>query len=342
MSAMERSVKKHLSYVDERSSGWLLRPFLRYAHEIGERIHADLGLAYAHWTANGSGTVEPRGVLRMGLSEQSTLSVAAGIRSQLPPVQNFVVQQVWQSGSTVLRTDNSGLGLMRSTDLELGFAHQFRPHLRTGITAFVQQQNNIPVGPHTTGYSISGLSMVNVWDDITALSLDPSGEARMVGGELSFEHTFFSDLFYQVNVTLMDATYEDRLGKEYDSRWNTQYIGNVVFGHEFAKQNEKVKRTWGVSGRVNMTGGQRYTSTGSLEDPDPVPYGTAYPGTYRVDLRIYLRREREGRTGLWALDLLNATNAQNVAYRYFDFRQGKEVTKYQLGLIPNLSYRIEF
>ena len=35
-------------------------------------------------------------------------------------------------------------------------------------------------------------------------------------------------------------------------------------------------------------------------------------------------------------------NAQNEAYRYFDQRKGAIVTRYQLGLIPNLSYRVEF
>ncbi|HRO39737.1 MAG TPA: hypothetical protein PLY76_01390, partial [Flavobacteriales bacterium] len=62
----------------------------------------------------------------------------------------------------------------------------------------------------------------------------------------------------------------------------------------------------------------------------------------RLDLRIYLKRDRKGRTGLWALDLQNATNARNEAFRYYDHRQGGVVTKYQLGIIPNLSYRIEF
>jgi len=48
------------------------------------------------------------------------------------------------------------------------------------------------------------------------------------------------------------------------------------------------------------------------------------------------------RTGLWALDLQNVTNTRNEAFRYFDARQGKVVTQLQLGLIPNISYRIEF
>jgi hypothetical protein len=52
--------------------------------------------------------------------------------------------------------------------------------------------------------------------------------------------------------------------------------------------------------------------------------------------------DRNGRTGQWALDLQNVSNARNEAYRSFDARQGAVVTKYQLGLIPNISYRIEF
>ena len=45
---------------------------------------------------------------------------------------------------------------------------------------------------------------------------------------------------------------------------------------------------------------------------------------------------------MWSLDIQNATNAQNGFYDYFDTRKGEVVTEYQLGIIPNLSYRIEF
>ena len=66
------------------------------------------------------------------------------------------------------------------------------------------------------------------------------------------------------------------------------------------------------------------------------------PDYYRIDLRVYLKKDRDGRTGMWSVDLQNVTNAQNVQYRYYDLRKGEVVTKYQLGIIPNLSYRIEF
>ena len=72
------------------------------------------------------------------------------------------------------------------------------------------------------------------------------------------------------------------------------------------------------------------------------PYSDRYDNFFRIDLRIYLKREHQRRTGMWAMDLQNVTNAKNEAYRYFDARKNELVTKYQLGLIPNLSYRIEF
>ena len=119
-------------------------------------------------------------------------------------------------------------------------------------------------------------------------------------------------------------------------------MGNVMLGREFAKQKEHVKRTWGVSARANVTGGQRYTPSATTTGEVPEPYSAQLDTYYRIDLRVYLKREHARRTGLWALDIQNATNAQNKAYLYFDWRQDAIVTKYQLGLIPNLSYRIEF
>lgn len=81
---------------------------------------------------------------------------------------------------------------------------------------------------------------------------------------------------------------------------------------------------------------------GFLVLPTGEPYSAQLHDVYRIDLRVYLKRDRNGRTGQWSLDLQNATNARNEAFRYFDYRKGETVTRYQLGLIPNLSYRIEF
>ena len=42
------------------------------------------------------------------------------------------------------------------------------------------------------------------------------------------------------------------------------------------------------------------------------------------------------------MDFQNVSIRKNVAYRYYDAYTGKVETKEQLGLVPNLSWRLEF
>ncbi|MEO0331169.1 MAG: hypothetical protein AAF223_05720, partial [Bacteroidota bacterium] len=71
-------------------------------------------------------------------------------------------------------------------------------------------------------------------------------------------------------------------------------------------------------------------------------FSNKLPDYFKLDLRISLRKNTDRYTSVWSLDLQNALNQQNVAFQYFDTIEGAVVTKYQLGLIPILTYRVEF
>lgn len=85
-------------------------------------------------------------------------------------------------------------------------------------------------------------------------------------------------------------------------------------------------RTWGVSGRLNVAGGQRTLPLPTYTDINGnVLYAgddssVQFPTYYRIDVRVYLKNDRKGRTGMWSVDLQNVINAKNEAYRYYDFR----------------------
>lgn len=344
-SAMERTVDKDL-LLEEITVGWLVRPYARAGYDLCERVHAELGMAYAHYTANGNAVPEPRLSLRWDLGKYAALSLAAGQRSQLPNVQSYFVEPkggFW---------DNSNIGPDTQQEIVIAYDHALRPHLLLHVEAYHQQRDNVAVGDATYYHpplNEDG-SMANTWDAPLIMALRPSGKTNNSGVEISLAHNFHKGWYYQVNATGMSATYTDINGVERDARWNTGAMGNLLVGREFTKQKEGATRTWGVNMRANMTGGQRNTPVdahmsfiagGTTYDPDK-PFSEQYTTYYRIDVRVYLKREHQGRTGMWALDLQNATNAQNEAYRYYDRRKDEVVTKYQLGLIPNLSYRIEF
>lgn len=340
MHAMERTVEN--GSIDETHSAWMIRPYLRLRQELSAKVDLDLGVGYSLWTSGGEGVPEPRLALGWQTGDRGKLRFAAGIRSQQPVVQSYAQRRfIPNTFFGPVTVDNTWLGLMRAYDLEIGHSHAFRPHLTLTGTLFGQLQTDIPA---ETTYFLSSqwwsTSMADVWNETTHLVLAQTGEARRYGLQLALEHHFHRGLYYQMNATLMRAstTSPGFAGDGVASRWDRLYLANAVLGREFEKQKEKLKRTWGVNARVSLAGGAPF---GPL--PFNVPLSEARSTAFgRLDLRVYLRRERERHSSLWALDLLNATNAQNMAYVYYDSQQRGPVTVYQMGLLPNLSYRIEF
>ena len=336
LSAVERDVSKLLYGLGERTIAPLVRPYGEWSYSITKELLLDVGMAYAAYTRNSTGVAEPRLALRWTIASRNQLALSMGQRSQVPQLQSFY-ERLFPPFF-----DNTDLGPTVAQDASLTFEREWLERLQMRATAFVQHLVQVPVDVASPLSDGSASSMLNTWEGVAGLQLRNSGEGLNSGVELGVDHHFQRDRFMQVNITVLDARYADAAGEWRSSRWNTGVIGNAVVGREWPKQRDGLKRTWGVSGRFNYTGGQRYSPAQSGVLAVVEPYSAQYDPTYRLDLRIYLKRERQGRTGMWSLDLLNATNAQNVAYRYNDRRKGEEVTVYQLGLIPNLSYRIEF
>ncbi len=336
-SAMQRTLVK-FSVMPEKVDTWLLRPFVQGAYSITERLRAEVGVAYAYYRYNGSTIVEPRAALQWSMRAGRTVTISAGQRGQIPQVQLYAIGE---EGSF---RNNRQIGFTRSQELVLAYHHPITSHVSVHVEGFYQQLSDVPVADadYFLSQVYAGGSLINAWNEPFLAQLMQTGKATNKGIELSIDHPFHRGYFYQLNGTILNADYTDLGGATHDSRWNIGGMGNMIVGREFAKEKEGGKRTWGVNGRLNVTGGQRY-SPYALFAPGPLePFTAQYDPTYRLDLRVYLKRERNGHTGMWSLDLLNATNAQNVAYKYFDGRKFEVVTKYQLGLIPNLSYRIEF
>lgn len=336
LSAVDRDLSKYLYGVGERTSSLLLRPYVEWSHDLTEALTLDLGLAYGAYGPDDHGVPEPRFIMRWRVDDRHQLMLTAGQRSQMTQLQNY------------FRTlfppliDNRGIGPIVAQDASFRIERRQGEQLTLSATIFMQQLRKVPLEVNTIVTGGTGTSLLNTWEGLAGLQLADVAKGKNQGVELALERRFHRDWFLQVNGTWLEMRYTDDEGKWRSGRWDVGLIANAVAGREWAKQKEVVKRTWGVSGRINTTGGQRYTTT--FDDPgeQPIPYGARYNSTFRLDLRVYLKREHEGRTGMWALDLLNATNAQNEAYRYFDQRKGAIVTRYQLGLIPNLSYRVEF
>jgi len=66
------------------------------------------------------------------------------------------------------------------------------------------------------------------------------------------------------------------------------------------------------------------------------------PAYFRTDLGIYYKINSRRVTHSIQLEVQNVTNRQNFYYSYFDREAATVKTVNQLGVLPNLSYRIDF
>jgi hypothetical protein len=63
---------------------------------------------------------------------------------------------------------------------------------------------------------------------------------------------------------------------------------------------------------------------------------------FRIDLRIYLRKDKPNKSTTWTLDIQNLMSRENAYCSLYDpFQDGIRETM-QLGVIPVLSYRVDF
>ena len=341
-SALHRRMVNVLS---DETSGFLLRPFAQARISLTDRITATFGLGYAMLSPDASSNWEPRANLRWQVGKRSEIWLAYGRRSQMPCQQ--VINVINPSPPTIGYPNNSSLGLMRAEDASIGFNQRMGEKLTARIEAYAQRIEGVPVTWSGVN-SFGGESLVNAWDEPSYHPMQATGRALNSGVELSIARAFADGWYAQVNGSVFSSRFEAG-GVERASRWDAGYTANAMGGREWRKVKEDRVRTWGVSIRALAAGGMRYSPLNPqprrgfiYHVGDDGSYSEKLNDTRRIDLRIYLKRDRNGRTGQWSLDLQNATNARNEAFRYFDFRKGETVTRYQLGLIPNLSYRIEF
>ena len=142
------------------------------------------------------------------------------------------------------------------------------------------------------------------------------------------------------NLSLFTSLYETSEHSYSAGRFDQRVLIHNYIGREWSKQGTKSKRLVGIFTGVHYGGSLR-------DSPIPltnnaVPYSITRPDQFRLDFRVYRRKFYNTVNTLLALDIQNLTNQQNFSYSYFDTVMNKINLQYQLGVLPNLSYTIEF
>ncbi|TLU99513.1 TonB-dependent receptor [Dyadobacter luticola] len=322
---------------------WVVQPFVAWTYQIAPNVIAEAGLhaMISKLQAPAAKTnilPEPRASVKWQLNPTTQISASYGLHSQLQNSSLYTTRLY-----DIEPYSNSGLTPTRSSQVVVGFQKFFNKSNSLKIEAYWQHLFDVPVGAGLR----DNYSAVNIIEEPVGEFLKNQGTARNYGVEVSYQKFLTNNFYMLVSGSLYDATYVDYLGQRHASRFDGKHTFSLTSGKEFKTFNQTM---WGVNVKALWIGGFR-------EKPIDAEYSqklgyTIYEAQssytvklkdyFRPDLRIYRKKSKAKYSTTLALDLQNVAGIKNQAYRYYDSVKRSIVTQNQLGLIPVLSYRVEF
>jgi hypothetical protein len=312
------------------NEGFLLQPFTNFAIPLSPVFTLNTGLRYVTYTYNNARSLEPRVSVNLKTSENSGFDMAYSLVSQLQQPQVYAAD------------GNEDLGFTRSHHVDLGYTRSLTSAFDFRAGLFYQYLFDVPVLSNST------FSTVNLLEGFVPGHLANNGTGANYGADVMFEKHFYTSHYFMIGGSYYESNYTGGDGTRRSTRFNGNYTVNSTYGKEWNKPEKN--RTIGLNARVLYLGGLRQSPvnvTASQDSwttvyDDTDPYSEKMKDYFRLDLRLSFRKNKPRYTRTFAVDVQNLTNQQNEASRYYDFTQRKVVTRFQLGIIPVLVYRIDF
>jgi hypothetical protein len=319
-----------------------LQGFAQWQYKLRENLTLNGGMHYLRLRYNGSSSLEPRASLKWEVNKKNVLSLGYGGHSQVQPLGVYFAQVEKEDGS--ITHPNRDLDLTRAHHGVLSYHRSLGTNLALKAEAYYQHLYNVPVATSDT----STFSLLNVQGDYVTHALVNEGKGRNYGVELSLEKYLAHQFYYTASTSLYQSKYTAADGVERNTRFNGNYIVNVIGGKDFLSASRL--RTFGVNIRMLYAGGLRTTpidlerslQSGYAIYREQQAYTQQNESYFRSDLRLSLKWNRARLTSTLSLDIQNLTNRLNVYGQWFDSEKGEVITTRQTGLIPVLNYKVEF
>ncbi|RMG88426.1 MAG: TonB-dependent receptor [Bacteroidetes bacterium] len=319
-----------------QNTNWIIRPYAEWRKDLIPSLELAVGGALSYYTFPDFLFFEPTFQLTYKINPTSHFQFRSTINSQYFFPKMFAIE----FEKFVLR--NPGLKPTRTAHLVLGYQKYLDNQTTFNIEFFHQNIFEIPIdkSDKATFSSIASISD----PDWMFLTVQNAGEAINFGLETSFRKLLSESFYYIFSTTLYHSTYQDIANEKHPTQFDGRYLINATIGREFHRIKPLKERVFGLNFRMTYAGGLRYTPfEGRAPDlNDSRPFSRKLKDYFRLDARFYRKWNRPGLTTTLAIDLQNMTNRKNDGWYYHDSVKNDVILKKQLGLIPNLSYKIEF
>ena len=324
-----------------KGNATLMEGFAEWKYRVTDNLTFNTGAHYMQLLYNNSKSIEPRFAARWDANKKNSFGFAYGMHSMMQPQGIYFIQSEVDDKITL---PNKDLGFTKAQHFVVSYNHVFGKALNFKTEIYYQQLYNVPVNPDDS----NTISALNLSESYTNDVFVNKGKGRNYGIELSLEKSLSNHFYFMFNNSLYQSKYTASDGIERNTRFNGNYIGNLVAGKEFVFAEGK--RTLGINIKTVYAGGYRTTpidveqsqQLGYTVYKDKEAFSLQNPAYMRADMRISMKWNKRHLTSTLSLDIQNLTGRQNVSDSYYDATENKVVTTHQTGLIPVLNYIVEF
>ncbi|MBI1287934.1 MAG: TonB-dependent receptor [Flavobacteriales bacterium] len=314
-------------------------------HRFSEQTSANVGLHAQMSTLNTSFAIEPRIGFKWKPHPRHGVSIGSGMHSQMLPALTYFYQTYLPSENRYVRT-NRNLGFMRSVHVVLGYDWSVLPKLRLKFETYYQYLYDVPVEPMPSYFSMVNAG-ASIGDLQVADSLVNQGTGQNMGLELTIEKFFDRGYYFLLTGSLYNSTYKGSDGVVRNSAFNGNFNSTALGGYQLKISK---KNTLSFDTKITWTGGMRYVPIdldaskleGTTVRDASRAFEEKYKNYFRMDFKISFAFNGKRASHSLAFDLQNIFNTKNIFSQSYNPQTQQVETKYQLGFLPLVYYRVEF
>ena len=351
-SIFDTSIKLYRTVRDFSANEMLFQPYAQVKHRFTEQLSLVLGLNSLYVTGINRFSPEPRANLSWEYRKGNTLSLAYGLHSFNTPIE-VRNQKIFIEADTYSEP-NRQLDFTKSHHFVLGFDKMMSKKIRFKSELYYQYILNVPVEKKSSSYSLLNRSSLSTYMETNIDSLVNEGKGYNYGIEITAEKFMDRGVYFLSTFSLFESKYRgsDRVLR--NTAFNGNYVLNMLGGKEFKlssrKSSPKFIKKISVDGKFNIAGGQRYSpvdlaasrAANTTKYDETMAFTRQMPLYTKLDLRIGFKSAGKASTKEFAVNINNITNRKNPFYMKYDPETGEVRSTYQMGMMPDLLFRITF
>lgn len=349
-SQFQDDVGPRFTLVDLKENISTIRNFASWKFRPNQNITIVSGIHNMNVLYNKKSTLEPRIAVNWRLNSTSSIHGGYGLHSSMESVHNYFAK-VKQTDGTVIEP-NKDLGLLKAHHYVLAYEKRFKKNLRAKVELYYQDLYDLPVENNDTSY----YATINEGLDFRYVDLVNKGKGKNYGVELTLERFFDDNYYFMINTSLYQSKYTSIGGVERNTKYNGNYLVNLLVGKEFVNLGKKQNQTFGINAKAFFGGGNKVIplqrdEQGNLEvdteNNDYWDFDKAYDKSiediYQITLSLSYKWNKPSATHELFLNIDNVTNTKGKLSEFYDENEPNSIGYVtQFGLFPNMMYRVYF